>query len=380
VCSISGKKLFTPETHPVVEEQYKKCKYLEDVLPVSEMYLETKPTDRMRHNLTHKRSCRGESHVESSQGQQQHYGNNGMGAKTADDHILRGHARANVRIRAKLAWNEGENRKDIPAWMRGVPFFYDHLRLGMINEVTSATVGASMGWTPFDEVHKIPADNGERFLSEYFEAEKVRKQQFPPDRLSDRCTCNDCMRNLDPLPWEKKNGVEVPLAAMEMRGSENNDEDGGLGWNMFDDDDVALLDVQPREALLENAVPPVPLPPMQVVQAPPRVPQPQLRPWQLTPLQQRMPPVSRAMQMPRMPAPQMLPLFNPMLAPPMIQMQQQLGDLQRQMYYMTGSPPAYSTRGKKPNIAYCCHPYRQDRENKKNGRPRHHKKCPNRYM
>ena len=167
------------------------------------MYGTTFPTTRMKHCLTMKPSLRGESHVESAQGQQQHFANVGMADKNADQYILRGTARGNARIRQKLLWNElpTESRERIPAQFRGEPLHFDHLLLDSINKKVAET-GAT--WVPFRDVFPILQDTGEQFLSAYKNQQRVRQKEEPVHTKNNRCQCALCARNPHPLPWKRK--------------------------------------------------------------------------------------------------------------------------------------------------------------------------------
>ena len=70
----------------------------------------------------------------------------------------------------------------MPAWLRGVPPFYDHLYLQFINDKVAAL---GVDWLPFQHVRPVPEDNGERFLSEYFKQQKTQEATVQVDPLSD---------------------------------------------------------------------------------------------------------------------------------------------------------------------------------------------------
>lgn len=166
--------------------------------------------------------------MESSQGQQQHFANLGMRDTVAEQTILRGHGRANARIRAKLDWNQMDNeeREAIPAWTRGEPLSFDHLLLSSINRAVEATGSA---WVPFENVQTLEEDNGEQFLATYYEEQKIRKEKVTPHAHNDRCQCLSCAMNPIPLPSRRtaeSAAAGSGVAALSL-GSKTYDVDGG---------------------------------------------------------------------------------------------------------------------------------------------------------
>lgn len=248
--------LFTTETYGAVDECKKKAKYLADVLPAKEMYSEVPATSRMRHSLSFKLSGRGESHVESAQGQQQHYANVGMRDAVAEQYILRGHARANMKVREKVRWNNIEDekkRESIPVWLRGVPFYYDEHHLWCINQnVVAGRQNDNDDWVPFGEAEVLPEDNGERFLAAYAAEQKARRasgavaKDKAVGRLA-RCPCTKCLNNAEALTPKGGDGGGAILggraasawALVEDDDTSSDDGDGDSGFpiDMDDDDD-----------------------------------------------------------------------------------------------------------------------------------------------
>ena len=402
--------LFTSDTMKVVNEQCKKAKHLVDVLPVETMYNEEKATKRMKHGLSFKRSCRGESHVESAQGQQQHYGNGGMNKDRANEFILRGHAQANTKKREKLEWNKGDGewRDKTLSWLHGVPIFYDHLRMAKINGDAADVIE---GWTPFDRVFIVKDDNGERFLAEYCDEQKGRDTKYSAvgkDRLTDRCPCLKCAQAIEPLPHRRRAGVAVQDAALgldddfmmsmedegetDWPGSQEQDwphqsNDDLLNDSMIENEEDPMGFSQTINESEHGGLTPPDMPfcqpvsvdetqkastkPVHHVHNPfPRSPFPSLVP------PGPMTPMGMGMGMGMAPMPMTSMGMGPMGM--MMQMQHmQMQQMERMQQMMQRSPPR-RRRKRNVHIDSCCELYVRDRTEKKNGRPRHSLTCPNR--
>ena len=244
----NNKNLFTIDTYKTVQECIKKSKYLQDpkTIPLGKMYGAVAPTARTKHKLSFKLSLRGESHVESSQGQQQHFANVGMWDEVADQYILRGTCRGNARICAKLLWNEQtqEKREAVPSFLRGEPLHFDHVLLASINGKIKAS---GSDWVPFKNLFDIKEDNGEAFLSAYYRQQQVRNNNTMVNKLNSRCQCIDCAANPVDLPWKVGHPAAFPrptstvaptplphLPPMILDPLLNDSDDGGF---QFSDDD-----------------------------------------------------------------------------------------------------------------------------------------------
>lgn len=386
----------------------KKAKYLADVLPASEMYNETPATMRMRHCLSLKYSARGESHVESAQGQQQHYANVGMRDEVAEQYILRGHARANLKMREKAKWNdmEGWERESIPVWLRGVPFYHDEHHLGRINEqVERGREGLGSSWVPFPDVKGLPDNNGERFLGSYFNEQKQRGGGVD----GQRCPCGECANNIVPLSFlgggEAAAGTTAMAAAASVgRGlagllDGDSDESDGNYFNFDRDDDEGneqggyeigkrpIGDVHQEMAVKreEDAMAAAavalsghnltPRMMQQQMKGPPAA----MMPWNVQQQQQHTMGGQMGMPVPWGMQPmagqpwgmQPMQMMNPML----MQQQQMPPWCQPSMQQTT--VPA-SGRPKKRSKFYeeCCLSYVHHRKAKKAGRPKHDEHCP----
>jgi hypothetical protein len=198
----TGKKLFTPETKTAFDEQMIKCQFLGDVIPSSDLYTKIPSGPRSTHGLSEYISHRGESNLESFHSLLANYGNSNTNPALADVLHLEGTATHNVKIRHKLylrdlSLQELKDRR-IPSHLSQYPRFFDHCLLQHINH-RAELAGIP---TPFGYVHPLPDDNGERFLSEYFEEQKERNRRIPRHPTNKRCQCEKCAMNCIPLPHE----------------------------------------------------------------------------------------------------------------------------------------------------------------------------------
>jgi hypothetical protein len=104
----TGKKLFTPETKIAFDEQMKKCQFIGDVLPSSDLYMEIPPGPRSTHELSEYILHREESNLESFHSLLADYGNLNTNPALADILHLEGTTTHNVKIRHyKLLYLQG---------------------------------------------------------------------------------------------------------------------------------------------------------------------------------------------------------------------------------------------------------------------------------
>jgi hypothetical protein len=77
---------------------------------------------------------------------------------------------------------------DIPGDFVDLPRFYDHSFLHHLNERAK-----KCGLPPvFDDVHLVGKNNGEVYLSKYFEQQMVRNQTVGQDKKTSMCQCQTC--------------------------------------------------------------------------------------------------------------------------------------------------------------------------------------------
>ena len=144
----------------------KKAQYLNDPLPVEDMYDSIPPNPNSRHGLVEYLSKRGESKLESFHDRASHFANSGMRNTLADNLNLMGTAQHNVRIRHKRRLINGpiDRRRRMPAAWENVVPFYNHSELSYVNQMAKRL---SLRKLPFPEAETLQPDNGERFFSEY---------------------------------------------------------------------------------------------------------------------------------------------------------------------------------------------------------------------
>ena len=167
---LTGDTLFTSETKGAIDECKKKATYLQDPLPLDQMYDIILPSQNASHQLNEYLSRRGESCLESFHLMLAHFGNCGMRTSLADNLNLTGTARHNLTIRHKrlLIGLTPENtaRRKIPATYEGIVGFFNHTELHHVNMI-AIEAGLRGRDLPFKNVEALPPDNGERFFSEY---------------------------------------------------------------------------------------------------------------------------------------------------------------------------------------------------------------------
>ena len=187
----TGETLFTAETKDAIRMAKVNAKYLQDPLPLDQMYSVIQPNPNSPHGLKEYLSRRGESSLESFHLMLAHFGNCGMRTSLADNLNLTGTARHNLAIRHKYrltTLTPGSRNKKIPAGFETIVSFFNHSELAHVNAI-AADAGISPQNVPFENVEPLPADNGERYFSEYITWLNKSKQQY--DQQS-RCLCKIC--------------------------------------------------------------------------------------------------------------------------------------------------------------------------------------------
>lgn len=95
--------MFTPDTKDAVENCIKKAGYIQDPLPVEEMYMVVPAPPGAKHNLPEYIAMRGESKLEGFHDPLANFGNTNMNESLCDLLNLAGTARYNVTIRHKIS-------------------------------------------------------------------------------------------------------------------------------------------------------------------------------------------------------------------------------------------------------------------------------------
>jgi len=195
----TGETLFTAETKEAIRLGKQNAKYLQDPLPLDQMYHVIQPNPNSTHQLKEYLSRRGESSLESFHLMLAHFGNCGMRTTLVDNLNLTGTARHNLMIRHKLRLTgvTPGSRKKIPAACENILPFFNHSELAHVNTVAAAA-GLSPQQLPFQNVEALPPDNGERFFSEYITWLNETKTKYDSES---RCLCQVC--DTVPLPGEQ---------------------------------------------------------------------------------------------------------------------------------------------------------------------------------
>ena len=216
----SGKPVFTRNTEKVATEQLKKVQHTSDV-PGLDMYQEIPPGPRSTHKLSKRKCDRPESPLEWFHGLLANFGNSGMRARLSDTLTLGGTTEFNCKMRWKARINKqklaGES-VDIPGDFVDLPRFYDHSYLHYLNERA-----VSCGLPPiFDDVHPVGENNGEVFLSKYFEEQLVRNDAVGQDKDTSMCLCPTC------ITYMSKNTQPRLFASEENDDNDDNDNSNGM--------------------------------------------------------------------------------------------------------------------------------------------------------
>ena len=186
----TGQTLFTSETKAAVKNCQKNAKYLQDTLPIEEIYTEVKAGPNSKHGLSEWISLRGESKLESWHDNVTHFGNSGMNSELSDCLNLCGTARYNLSIRHRLAAAQAKadpDKQKKPVVWQTVVSYQNHTELKYINDLAKKAGAENL---PFEDVEVLPEDNGELFFSEYLEKKDVVKNH--PNQETDHCPCAKC--------------------------------------------------------------------------------------------------------------------------------------------------------------------------------------------
>ena len=195
-----GRPLFTRNTEKIAREQTKKVKWVQDP-PNMKMYKKIPAGKRSTHQLPKWLSNRPESGLEKFHEFLAHLANTGSGSVLADALTLGGTANHNVKAR----WKEQVNKQkllgqDIHGTQEYAeePEFYDHSYLDLLNRR-----GISLGWGKmFDFVVTPREDNGEVFLSKYFEQQEKRNSAVGRDKTTKLYNCLHCQLYSPSKPTE----------------------------------------------------------------------------------------------------------------------------------------------------------------------------------
>jgi hypothetical protein len=201
-----GRPLFTRNTAKIAREQINKVKWVQDP-PNMDMYREIPAGKKSTHQLPKWLSNRPESGLEKFHELLAHLANTGCGKELADALTLGGTADHNIKAR----WREFVNKQkllgqDVDGTVEysEQPPFWDHSYLHLLNcRATSLGLPAI-----FDFVVEPGEDNGEVFLSQYFEQQDKRNSTVGQDTTTKLCNCVKCQAYSPSEPTEPRLPVE----------------------------------------------------------------------------------------------------------------------------------------------------------------------------
>jgi hypothetical protein len=180
----NGKQRFTKETSKAIDDLLEKVEHIGDLPDLFASYRMIPAGRNSKHGLPTYESLRPESALEKFHHLLAHFGNIGMSKDLADTILLRGIAEDNIRIehQQKLK-NPG-----VPSRFEDEPEYYDQSELNWIN-----SLGKQKGYADiFKDACEPQPDNGEVFLSEYFDQEMERRKQHLINVKANKCNCPLC--------------------------------------------------------------------------------------------------------------------------------------------------------------------------------------------
>ena len=335
------------------------ARYIQDPEGI-EMYYKVPAGEKSKHQLATYISKKPECKLEGFHGEMKHYSNTGMRPPLADVLTLQGATEFNHRKYIKYQKSRNvetaeADRQFMPGYLENQPVFYNHAMLDHLNKVASAKGFA----IHFPNCMKLPANNGERFLSESFLQQQVRneKKVWTKDGM---CGCSEC--------------VDSPPAELELIDDEatcmETDEKGAETDSM-----QCVLIVESPSKDKRSSKPVVDMVPMTAPQMPPA---------------QQPPPARKKVQMPpaQQPAPtlQQQVSLNPLVQlPPMSPFPfLQLPSAIQTLSYHQQAPYFHRPPVQMDSPEACCKPYKEYLEyaekegKKKKGRRPHSPSCRNR--
>jgi hypothetical protein len=210
-CDAEGKSLFSRDTEKAANNQTEKVQHIQDPIGI-EMYAELPPGPRTTHGLSKYLSRRPESTLEKFHEAVAHFANTGMEPKLADCLTLRGTAEHNVQCRHRVKIQEARRcgkTSDIPQYLEEVPLFWNHSMLSYLNKEAQRKGLRQI----FESVRELGQNNGEVFLSKYFEAQQKRNVGHGQDKATGKCRCPTCATVSWPLVTGESHALqEAPTA------------------------------------------------------------------------------------------------------------------------------------------------------------------------
>jgi hypothetical protein len=169
------------------------AKFVTDLLPANELFIPIGKTD---YGLTIWQGIRGaESKLESFHLALNHFANRGCKRSLADNLTLHGVALYNLRIRfRKRLTHDTKLKESLMSFFLNSPAHLNNSHLLAINNKANR---AGLRGSVYGGIEILPEDNGERFMSEYWEQQNKRNQVIHNKILIDahltgRCLCILC--------------------------------------------------------------------------------------------------------------------------------------------------------------------------------------------
>ena len=223
-----GRALFTSKTEKIAKEQTKKVEWVQDPANKMEMYRKIPAGKRSTHQLPKWQSNRPESGLEKFHEFLAHLANTGSGNELADSLTVGGTADHNVKARWREKVNEQKllgNEINGTVEYADEPEFFDHAYLHHLNNVA-----ISPGLDPVFDYVVLPSgeNNGEVFVSAYYEEQQKRNAAVGQDSETKLCNCRHCPSQ--PLQnrrdFKRKNNSKE---TMRLRGKKNNNKSSVIG-------------------------------------------------------------------------------------------------------------------------------------------------------
>jgi hypothetical protein len=217
-----GIAVFTPMSEKAILEQCKKVHNAADPEDF-ELYKKIPPTKKSKHGLCKWASLRAEPALEQYHEALAHFANTNSASELTDTLNVEGTAEWNVKCRFKEATNDKKLNGEkmlVPVHFEDQPRYWDHSLLAYLNAKAE-----QKGLGPiFDLVTKINRDNGETFVSTYYNEQVVRNRNKQSDKKTKLCTCRDCQSPVAstiaaaarlPTPTRKRPPLSVQPAVQE---------------------------------------------------------------------------------------------------------------------------------------------------------------------
>jgi hypothetical protein len=214
--------LFTKNTEKVALEQISKVQWVEDLDGIN-MYRMIPAGKKSTHGLPRYLSNRPESGLEKFHEHLAHMANTGSGKELADALTLAGTGDHNCKARWKEVVNNRKiNEEEIAGTVEyeDEPPFWDHSYLDLLNHQAEL-----LGMHPIFQFVTPPSDdNGEVFLSKYFEEQQQRTSNDQAGQGI--CSCRDChgycpliapLATTQPLPQEATAAPVAPTHLQQLQ-------------------------------------------------------------------------------------------------------------------------------------------------------------------